>query len=116
MTARQVLNRHPGPVPESARHFPNRHPGLVPGSTGHLSATLEPLVPGSPHGGSRHKAGMTVEGQDDLAPITWLHVARRFPSRHPGLVPGSTGPLSAKVEPLVQRSPHKAGMTMEGKA
>ncbi len=58
MTARHVLNRHPGPVPESARHFPNRHPGLVPGSTGPLSAKVEPLVQRSPH-----KAGMTMEGK-----------------------------------------------------
>jgi len=35
--------------------------GLVPGSTEPLSATPEPLAQGSPHGGSRHKAGMTME-------------------------------------------------------
>jgi len=37
--------------------------------------------------------------------------------RHPGLVPGSNGRPSEKLEPLVQRSRHfgsrhKAGMTM----
>jgi hypothetical protein len=47
----------------TARHFPNRHPGLVPGSTGQSSAKLEPLVQGSPHGGSRHEAGMTMEAK-----------------------------------------------------
>ena len=38
--------------------------------------------------------------------------------RHPGLVPGSTGRLAEKLEPLVQGSRHsgsrdKPGMTLE---